>query len=97
MCNIIKQAKIFHDKNIELVGVTLTPSDMECISLFLISFFNAWVGLSFWRCYIQNIGLNILHNGLCHSSDVTIDELWLRSNALTAESCSLISELIIKY
>ena len=42
------------------------------------------------------IGLNRLYYGLCHSSDVTIAELYLRSNALTVESSSLISELIVK-
>ena len=47
-------------------------------------------------CHIQDKGLNILYHGLCHSSDVTIDMLWLHYNGLTVQSSSMISELTVK-
>ena len=70
---------------------------MECISLFLTSSFNKeWECLNLNGCHIQDKGLNILYHGLCHSSDVTIDMLWLHYNGLTVQSSSMISELTVK-
>ena len=40
LCNTIERANIFHNREINLGGTTLTDSDMECISLFLTSSFN---------------------------------------------------------
>ena len=97
LCNTIEQAAVFSDRRISLVGTTLTGSDMECISLFLTSSFNKkWEGLNLHSCYIQDKGLNTLHRGLRHTSDIIINTLWLDSNDLTAQSSSLISELIVK-
>ena len=97
MCKTIKQAEIFKSKEISLMGTTLTTSDMECISLFLTSLFNKeWKRLDLFSCHIQDKGLNILYRGLCHSSDVSIDSLWLHYNGLTTQSSSLICELTVK-
>ena len=97
MCKSIEQAEIFKRKVISLAGTTLTPNDIECMSLFLTSSSNhEWEWLNLYNCHIQDKGLKILHRGLCHSSDVTIDMLWLSYNDLTAKSSSLISELTIK-
>ena len=97
MCDTIEQAEIFHDKIIYLTDTTLTASDMECLSLFLTSSFNKeWKRLNFSGCYIQDKGMNILHRGLHHSNDITINQLWLINNGLTTQSSSLISELTVK-
>ena len=97
MCQTIERAQIFKSKEIILWGITLTASDMECISLFLTSSFNKeWKRLNLISCHIQDKGLNILYRGLRHINDVTIDVLWLHHNGLTRQSSSLISELTVK-
>ena len=97
LCNAIEQAKIFQSKEITLDRTTLTASDIECISLFLtLSSNKEWKKIDLTFCYIQDKGLNILYRGLCHSNDVTIDELGLHGNHLTRQSSSLISELTVK-
>ena len=96
MCNAIQQADIFHDKVIHLAGITLTASDMECVTQFLTSSFKEWVRLNLNICYIQDRGLNIVYRGLRHSSVVTINELYLVNNGLTTQSSSVISELTVK-
>ena len=45
---------------------------------------------------MQDHGLLILHHGLCHCSDIIINEFWLSYNNLTTQSASLISELTVK-
>ena len=97
MCNIIEQAEIFSDKIINLWYKTLTANDLECISLFLtLSSNKEWERLDLSFRYIQDKGMNILYHGLCHSSDTTINQMWLSSNGLTAHSSSLISKLTVK-
>ena len=98
MCSAIEQADIFKSKDIELGGITLSASDIECISLFLTSsFIKEWERLNLSVCHIQDKGLRILYRGLCHSRDVTIHQLWLGCSGLTTQSSSLISELTVKY
>ena len=48
-----------------------------------------------WNCYIQDKGLNTLWRGLRHTTDITINTLWLYNNGLTVQSSSLISELTL--
>ena len=97
MCDTIEQAETFCDKIINPWVTTLTASDMECISLFLTSSFNKeWEELDLSDRYIQDKGLNILYRRLCHSSDITINELDMNSNGLTTQSSSLISKLTVK-
>ena len=94
LCDTIERADIFHNSKIDLMGIALTTSDIECISLFLASSFNKeWELLNLWGCYIQDKGLNSLWRGLRHTTDITINELLLSNNGLTIQSSSLISEL----
>ena len=73
-------------------------SDIVCITVFLTSLFNKeWNWLDLSHCHIQDQGLNILYHGLCHTTDLTINTLWLLSNGLTAQSSSLISELTVRW
>ena len=87
----------FSDKKIDLHYTRLTASDLECVTVFLTSSFHKeWVGLNLQGCYIQDHGLHILHRGLLHCSNITIDQLWLIYNSLTTQSSSLISDITIK-
>ena len=89
---------MFNDKIISLADTALTDSDIECVSLFLASSFNKeWEGLHLQDCYIQDKGLNTLCRGLCYTTDITINELWLHYNGLTVQSSSLISELTMRW
>ena len=98
LCNTIERANIFHDREIRLLGTTLTGSDMECISLFLTSSFNKeWERLSLYDCHMQDKGLHTLYRGLRHCSDITINYLKLINNGLTTQSSSLISQLVVQY
>ena len=98
MCNTIEGAKAFDDKIIDLWGNKITISDIKCISLFLTSSFNKkWKRLNLNYQYIQDKGLKILYRGLSHTTDITINKLWLADNGLTAQSSSLISELTVKF
>ena len=54
------------------------------------------MGLDLSLCYIQDHSLRILHHGLLQCSDVTIDNLWLYNNGLTAQSSPLISDIAMK-
>ena len=53
--------------------------------------------LNLWNSHIQDNGLNILHRGLQHRSDITINELELNHNSLTMQSCPLISDITLKF
>ena len=97
MCHSIEHAEIFSHKEINLIGKSLTGSDLEGLSLFLASSLNKeWARLGLINCHIQDKGLNILHRGLCHSNNIFIHELWLENNGLTAQSSSSISNLTVK-
>ena len=97
LCNTIERAEVFNNKVIRLGGTTLTGSDIECVSLFLASSFNKeWEGLDLQSCYIQDKGLNTLWRGLRHTTDITINRLWLYNNGLTVQSSSLISKLTVR-
>ena len=96
ICKTIERSVTFSDKKIDLYNIRLTTSDVECVTVFLTSSFHKeWVGLYLSYCYIQDHGLHILHRGLLHCSDVTINELWLGYNGLTTQSSSLISDITV--
>ena len=97
MCRSIENAETlnFSSKILSLSRITLSPSDVECMTVFLTcSSHKEWKELYLWRCYIQDYGVNILHRGLT-SCDVTITSLWLRNNGLTKSSSSAISDITI--
>ena len=96
ICNTIEQARVFADKEVNLQNSRLVASDLECISLFLTSssLHKDWLKLDLWNCHIQDHGLRVLYRALHHSS-ITIKNLSLMSNALTAQSSFSISEITL--
>ena len=97
ICKNIERSVTFSDKEIDLSDTRLTASDVECVTVFLTSSFNKeWVELYLSGCYIQDHGLHILHRGLLHCRNITIDQLWLSNNGLTTQSSSLISDIAVK-
>ena len=81
--------------SLSLNDTSISPSNLECLTIFLTSSSHKeWKKLNLWGCHIQDHGLQILQRGL-RSSDVTITELWLAFNDLTAVSSSAISDLTI--
>ena len=98
VCRTIEQSAKFHDKEINLSYTKLTAIDVECITVFLTSSSHKeWARLDLFECYIQDHGLHILHRGLLHCSDITIDSLRLQSNGLTTQSSSLISDITVRH
>ena len=97
ICKTIEQSVRFNDKKIDLTGTRLTASDVECVTVFLTSSSHKeWVELNLSICYIQDHGLHILHRGLLHCKNITIDQLELSYNGLTTQSSSLISDITVK-
>ena len=96
ICKTIERSVIFSNKEIDLSFTGLTASDVECVTVFLTSSFHKkWVTLNLSNCYIEDSGLHILHRGLLHSSNITVNDMWLRYNNLTTRSSSLISDITI--
>ena len=92
MCESIEYATRL-DKHLSYTR--LSPSDLECLTIFLTcSSHKEWKQLNLFGCHIQNHGLQVLQHGL-RSSDVTITELWLTDNDLTAVSSCAIGDLAI--
>ena len=95
MCISIEDTTHFSKQQINLYNTRLSLSDLECLTIFLAcSSHKEWQFLNLWSCHIQDHGLQILQRGL-RSSDVTITELALGFNNLTAVSSSAISDLTI--
>ena len=95
MCESIKGATQLDKQQINLTLTRLSPSDLECLTIFLTcSSHKEWKKLNLCSCHFQDHGLQILQRGL-RSSDVTITELNLPYNDLTAVSSSAISDLTI--
>ena len=95
MCKSIEEVIKFHKEQINFSHTSLSPNDLECLTIFLTcSSHKEWQILNLLDCHIQDHGLQILQRGL-RSSDVTITELWLQLNDLTAVSSSAISDLTI--
>ena len=99
ICKTIERSVRFSDKKIDLNlrYTSLKASDVECVTVFLTSSSHKeWVWLNLSRCYIQDHGLHILHRGLLHCRNITIDQLELDYNGLTTQSSSLISDITVK-
>ena len=97
MCRSIENTETlnFSSKILSLSNITLSPSDVECTTVFLTcSSHKKWEMLKLQECYIQDYGVNILHRGLT-SCDVTITVLRLDYNGLTESSSSAISDITI--
>ena len=96
MCASIEMAKIFDSKIITLWNARLSPSDVECLTVFLTcSSHKEWEELNLCGCYIQDHGVHILRLGINSCCDVTISTLHLGYNGLTESSSSAISDITI--
>ena len=95
--NLLKiSATKLHEQQIDLSHTRLSPSDLECLTVFLTcSSHKEWKMLNLWGCHIQDHGLQILQRGV-RSNNVTITWLVLSNNDLTAVSSSAISDLTIR-
>ena len=100
MCHCIEEAKTFNyrkNKRIELTDNRfLSLSNLECIAFFLThSVYKCWdEGINFYRCYIQDPGIRILHHRLV-GAGITIKKIWLDCNGLTSSSSSSISDIVV--
>ena len=93
MYTSIQQTQIFDNKVIDLSSTSLSPYDIECVTLFLTcSPHKEWKKLNLSWCHIQDHHVSILLRDLM-SHDVTITHLYLSHNGFTRSSS--ISDLII--
>ena len=91
----IQNSQIFDDKVINLRLTSLSPYDIECVTLFLTcSHEKQWRLLKLYWCDMQDHGLRVFHRDLMRSN-VTVRVLVLYGNGLTRSSASLIGDLSI--
>ena len=94
--NVIKSLG-FSSKALSLLGIRLSSSDVECLTVFLAcSSYKEWEVLDLYGCYIRDHGVRILHRGL-RNFNVTITALRLGNNDLTELSSSAISTITIRH
>lgn len=99
MCKAIENADTFHYRNckrVELTDTRFSHSELESVTLFLTcTSCKKWKeGVNFYRCYIQDQGIRILHRRLKNSGTI-ISKLWLDTNGLTSSSSSLVNDIVI--
>ena len=95
MCKSIEDTQEWSKQQINLYNTRLSPSDVECLIIFLTCSSNKeWKELNLWNCHIQDRGLQTLQHGL-RNSDITITGLVLVGNNLLATSSELINDLTI--
>ena len=99
MCKAIENAKTFdyrNSKRVELTDTRFSHSELECVTLFLTcASWKVWgEGVNFYRCYIQDQGIRILHRRL-RNSGIIITTFWLDNNGLASSSSSLISDIVV--
>ena len=99
MCKAIENAKTFNyrdSKRIEVTDTGFSHSELECVTLFLTcASWRVWgEGVNFYRCYIQDQGIRVLHRRL-KNSGIIISKFWLDTNGLTSSSSSLISDIVV--
>ena len=86
----------YSKREISFRYMTLSPNDVESIAILLTcSSIKNWKKLYLYSCFIQDQGIRILHRALA-DCNVTIEELQLSHNGLTASSDNSICDLIIK-
>ena len=99
MCRHIENVKSldFSSKTLSLFGIRLSPSDVECLTVFLTcSSYKKWEVFDLYFCYIRDHGIRILHRGL-KNYNVIITALRLGGNDLTELSSSAISDITISH
>ncbi|XP_065892676.1 protein NLRC3-like isoform X2 [Dysidea avara] len=100
MCRCIEEAKTFNYKNTKMIELTdsrfMSLTNLECVAFFMThSVYKNWEGgINFYRCYIQDPGIRMLHHKLVGSS-ISIRKLFLDCNGLTSSSSSLISDIAV--
>ena len=95
ICRDIVNANIFDGRTINLRGISLTPSDVECLTLILIqSPHQEWEEVDMHGCNIEDRGIVILHQGLMNHN-IIIKRLSLSYNNLTKSSSSKIHDIVI--
>ena len=95
MCKSIEEAAIFKRKKLTLHSNTLLPTDLDCVSQFLVSSSNKqWLELNLRCCNLQDRGIHIIHKYL-NCSEVIVKKLWLGYNGLTRSSASDISDIVL--
>ena len=96
MCKSIEEAEVFRKTTINLGGIRLSATDLECLSRFLSnSLQKQWWQLNLHDCHIQDRNLHLVHRYLNHSG-LTIKRLYLNNNYLTKSSSSCISSIVLE-
>ena len=94
VCESIAQSSTFRNKKMK-AEEKLTPVDLECMTLFQNCLSQkAWVAMNLSGCFIQDIGVAILHRGLINSG-IVIESMNLSDNGITQSTSSLISKIAI--
>ena len=97
MYGYIDKATVFNSKAISLRFNKLSPSDIECLGLFLISSATKhWRALNLTSCYIKDYDIRALHHVVVGTtSPIKLDAVDLPANYITSSSDSCISDLVI--
>ena len=94
ICSDIINA-IFDGRTINLRGISLSLSDVECLAFILTqSSHQEWEEVDLHGCDIEDCGIDILHQALMNHS-ITIKRLSLSYNNLTESSSSKIHDIVI--
>ena len=99
MYSYIEKATVFKSKAISLRFNKLSPSDMECLGLFLTSSANKhWQALNLTSCYIKDHDIRALHHAIVGAPSpikLAINAVDLPANYITSSSDICISDLVI--
>ena len=96
ICSDIVNANIFDGRTINLRGISLTSSDVKCLTHILIqSPHQEWEEVDMHGCNIEDRGIVILHQGLMNHN-IIIKRLSLSYNNLTKSSSSKIHDIVIR-
>ena len=95
VCRNILNANIFDDATLNLRDMSLSPSDVECLTLILMhSPHQMWEEVDIHGSDINDSGIAILHKGLTNHNTI-IKKLSLSCNNLTTFSTSKIHDIVI--
>ena len=95
ICSDIVNANIFDGRTINLRGISLSLSDVECLAVILTqSPHQEWEGVDIHGCNIKDCGIDILHQALMNHS-IIIKRLSLSYNNLTESSSSKTRDIVI--
>ena len=97
-CNTV--AKKFYDSKMITLNeneIPLLPNYLQCLNFFLTnSVAKNWSQLNLANCSIRDAGISVLHKVLSNRDHgITIEEIILSSNSLTAQALQDITEIVI--